>query len=124
MVKPKGWKREPARHSLASKGVKTKVRAQKLMKTYKWAEPDKIDPVKWQKQVAWLQNLDLEIRQDVMGNPFAPNEDKEDLRPVWWVQTIEDTSVGIYGFELSPTFHDKRDLSQWIEVMMEVMGDE
>lgn len=106
----------------------------------------------WDKRDAWLKNNDLEIVYDKAPDSSPKDwekekwahekhntdfdelssEEKGEFFENWYeknavdqyyVQTMEDRSVGIWGFQLSPVFHNTHKLSEWIDEMMEMVPE-
>jgi len=54
-----------------------------------------------------LKDYDLVLRSDVIGL------DPETARKVFWISTKHDPSVGIWGVDISPSFHSVEELVKW-----------
>ena len=104
-----GWKGESRRHSLARKGIKTaKGCPSKAKGNESWRGKDISD----------LPPLeDFMIMTDVEGTSW------EDAETVFFISTLEDRSVGIFGFAVSPAFKDFEDLKNWWRAYGEKIQD-
>jgi len=115
--KNKGWRREPVRHAMASKGVKTSFKS----KGYNVSKESK-KSIK-----ALLRTLDedivdndLQIYYDTMlvGVPedveiTSYEEAKPYEEVVMWLGTFGDRSVGVESIPLSPPCKSKEELASW-----------
>jgi hypothetical protein len=65
-----------------------------------------------------LKGYDLEIISDFDGDQLNPSS----IRNVWWIQTMEDRSVGIFPLVISPHFTYYDHAIEWWEAMKEIFN--
>ena len=99
-MKPKGWRGESRRHSMARKGIST-------------ARGKYLDVKELQKQQRGLGLDDFHIEADLDENDNW----------IYYLSTPDDRSVGIFGYAISPEFEDVNGLKLWWEMNAEKVLD-
>jgi hypothetical protein len=67
-----------------------------------------------EKIATWLHARDLEVKSSLEA-PCACEGHCEHTRTVYFVQTFEDTSVGIFGEQVTPVFATIEELVSYVE---------